>query len=152
MAVVAGFFVCWAPFHAQRLLAIYYDVSSGPTVVAIYKILTYVSGVLYYASTCVNPLLYNIMSNKFREAFKVRVKDFCMICKIFFKKFERDVMVKFCVHVFTSVIDTHKKNCGLLSSTWFIMNFFSKIGLFHFCSLTKDNRLTHDFYNFLWKI
>lgn len=33
--------------------------------------MTYISGVLYYLSTCINPLLYNIMSNKFREAFKV---------------------------------------------------------------------------------
>ncbi|KAF3423485.1 hypothetical protein E2986_10614 [Frieseomelitta varia] len=29
------------------------------------------SGVFYYLSTTVNPLLYNIMSNKFREAFKL---------------------------------------------------------------------------------
>jgi len=33
--------------------------------------MTYISGVLYYLSTCINPLLYNIMSHKFREAFKV---------------------------------------------------------------------------------
>lgn len=33
--------------------------------------MTYFSGVLYYLSTCINPLLYNLMSNKFREAFKV---------------------------------------------------------------------------------
>lgn len=33
--------------------------------------MTYVSGVLYYLSTCINPLLYNLMSNKFREAFRV---------------------------------------------------------------------------------
>ena len=37
----------------------------------VYNILTYVSGVLYYLSTCINPLLYNLMSNKFRQAFKV---------------------------------------------------------------------------------
>jgi len=39
--------------------------------VIVYTTLTYVSGVFYYLSTTVNPLLYNIMSNKFREAFKV---------------------------------------------------------------------------------
>lgn len=38
---------------------------------AIYTVMTYVSGALYYLSTCINPLLYNIMSNKFRQAFKV---------------------------------------------------------------------------------
>lgn len=37
----------------------------------IFTVITYISGVLYYLSTCINPLLYNIMSNKFRKAFKV---------------------------------------------------------------------------------
>lgn len=67
VAVVVAFFFCWAPFHAQRLVAFY-----GQN--QLYAIATYVSGVLYYLSTCINPLLYNIMSNKFREAFKVRQK------------------------------------------------------------------------------
>ncbi|XP_044762326.1 pyrokinin-1 receptor-like isoform X2 [Coccinella septempunctata] len=69
VAVVVTFFICWAPFHAQRLLAIYGERSSSRTIKA-YQMLTYVSGVLYYLSTTVNPLLYNIMSHKFREAFK----------------------------------------------------------------------------------
>ncbi|XP_039971283.1 pyrokinin-1 receptor [Bactrocera tryoni] len=93
VAVVICFLLCWAPFHAQRLIAVY-----GPNVwgggsesadgvagggehddaaaadknhhVVIYTVMTYVSGVLYYLSTCINPLLYNLMSNKFRQAFK----------------------------------------------------------------------------------
>lgn len=39
--------------------------------IKIYEIVTYISGVLYYISATVNPILYNIMSVKFREAFKV---------------------------------------------------------------------------------
>lgn len=66
VAVVVCFCVCWAPFHAQRLVAFY-----GNNQFFVYAITTYVSGILYYLSTCINPLLYNIMSNKFREAFKV---------------------------------------------------------------------------------
>lgn len=66
VAVVFAFFLCWAPFHAQRLVAFYLNDHS-----IIYAIVTYTSGVLYYLSTCINPLLYNLMSNKFREAFKV---------------------------------------------------------------------------------
>lgn len=128
VAVVICFFLCWAPFHAQRLIAVY-----GPGVIAdgggssahgsdikgdindadvellngiptigdaddvrdslksssntnnnsnnnkdhhevIYTVMTYISGVLYYLSTCINPLLYNLMSNKFRQAFKVNRK------------------------------------------------------------------------------
>jgi hypothetical protein len=69
--VVVAFFICWAPFHAQRLLAIYGKHTSAGMIRA-FQILTYVSGVFYYLSTTVNPLLYHILSHKFREAFKVR--------------------------------------------------------------------------------
>jgi len=37
----------------------------------IYEIVTYASGVLHYVSATLNPILYHIMSHKFREAFKV---------------------------------------------------------------------------------
>lgn len=67
--------MCWAPFHTQRLVAIYgtipADHEDRQKFTQIYDIVTYVSGVLYYFSTTVNPFLYNIMSNKFRDAFKV---------------------------------------------------------------------------------
>ncbi|XP_025988373.1 neuromedin-U receptor 2-like isoform X1 [Solenopsis invicta] len=80
VAVVVAFFICWAPFHAQRLLAVYAQSSSEPqdTMVLVYTTLTYVSGVFYYLSTTVNPLLYNIMSNKFREAFKSMLPKYCI--------------------------------------------------------------------------
>lgn len=42
----------------------------------VYVILTYISGVMYFLSTCINPLLYNIMSNKFRAATKVNKLTF----------------------------------------------------------------------------
>lgn len=69
--------MCWAPFHAQRLVAIYLPTETdfehaNSNFHNIYIIVTYVSGVLFYLSTCVNPLLYSIMSHKFRAAFKVR--------------------------------------------------------------------------------
>ncbi|KYN30205.1 PREDICTED: neuromedin-U receptor 2-like isoform X2 [Trachymyrmex cornetzi] len=81
VAVVVAFFICWAPFHAQRLLAVYAQNSSSEpedTMVIVYTTLTYVSGVFYYLSTTVNPLLYNIMSNKFREAFKSMLPKYCI--------------------------------------------------------------------------
>lgn len=71
VSVVVAFFVCWAPFHCQRLLAIYAQGTKSRTLVAIYDMITHASGILYYLSTCINPVLYNIMSNKFRQAFKV---------------------------------------------------------------------------------
>ncbi|XP_064552684.1 somatostatin receptor type 4 [Drosophila montana] len=76
VAVAVAFFLCWAPFHAQRLMAVY-----GVSLINAcrcrdafndyFHILDYTSGVLYFLSTCINPLLYNIMSHKFREAFKI---------------------------------------------------------------------------------
>ncbi|XP_063912848.1 pyrokinin-1 receptor-like isoform X2 [Zophobas morio] len=74
IAVVVAFFICWAPFHAQRLLAIYGQHTSANMIRA-FQVLTYVSGVFYYLSTTVNPLLYHIMSHKFREAFKATFKQ-----------------------------------------------------------------------------
>ncbi|XP_034486186.1 pyrokinin-1 receptor [Drosophila innubila] len=73
VAVVICFFLCWAPFHAQRLIAIYapdHGAQLHDQHELLYTVMTYISGVLYYLSTCINPLLYNLMSNKFREAFK----------------------------------------------------------------------------------
>ena len=76
VAVVVAFFICWAPFHMQRLIAIYGNTNhqsrdANSWIQLLYVIFTYVSGVLYYFSTTINPILYNIMSNKFREAFMV---------------------------------------------------------------------------------
>lgn len=75
VAVVVAFFICWAPFHVQRLIAVYgtnsvdHISSNSPWMEFLYLLFTYVSGVFYYISTTINPILYNIMSNKFREAF-----------------------------------------------------------------------------------
>uniref|UniRef100_A0A8D9E5A1 Neuropeptides capa receptor n=1 Tax=Cacopsylla melanoneura TaxID=428564 RepID=A0A8D9E5A1_9HEMI len=74
VAVVVAFFICWAPFHVQRLVAIYTPGSDHHTV---YAIVTYTSGILYYLSTTVNPILYHIMSFKFREAFKETLSRCC---------------------------------------------------------------------------
>ncbi|NP_001153387.1 pyrokinin/capa receptor 2 [Nasonia vitripennis] len=71
--VAAVFFVCWAPFHSQRLFITHYMsfLHRG-----VYKrtftdtIFSRATGLLYYSSAVVNPIIYNIMSNKFRQAFK----------------------------------------------------------------------------------
>ncbi|KAI5638866.1 7 transmembrane receptor (rhodopsin family) domain-containing protein [Phthorimaea operculella] len=81
VAVVVAFFICWAPFHAQRLMYIYTASSNhlalSPLEHSFFVILTYISGVFYYMSTCINPIFYHIMSNKFREAFKNTMKHWC---------------------------------------------------------------------------
>ncbi|XP_055526036.1 neuromedin-U receptor 1-like [Wyeomyia smithii] len=79
VAVVATFFFCWAPFHAQRLMAVYGAVTNTNNVFffRVYIVLTYISGILYFLSTCINPLLYHIMSHKFRDASRRTLKLGC---------------------------------------------------------------------------
>ncbi|XP_049279754.1 pyrokinin-1 receptor isoform X1 [Anopheles funestus] len=85
VAVVVAFFLCWAPFHAQRLVYIYGvdkdHQPSDPLILKLFVVTTYISGILYYLSTCINPLLYNIMSNKFRQAFKETLSNCCQIAR-----------------------------------------------------------------------
>ena len=72
MAVVISFFFCYSPFHAQRVLATILVRNSmlTPVVMNVYTILTHISGVTYYLSSTINPILYQVMSRKFRIAFK----------------------------------------------------------------------------------
>jgi neuromedin U receptor 1 len=60
----------------QRLVYIYASYSgnyNSEIIISFFTYTTYISGILYYLSTCINPILYNLMSNKFRQAFKVRL-------------------------------------------------------------------------------
>lgn len=67
-AVVITFFLCWAPFHAQRLLYLY--ANDFPNFPEINEWMYYIAGIFYYVSSTVNPILYNVMSAKYRFAFK----------------------------------------------------------------------------------
>lgn len=88
-----AFFICWAPFHIQRLVSAYSsstppssaslnssDVTSDSNMSStsnLGEVFFYVSGILYYVSSVINPILYNIMSLKFRQAFKDTIVDCC---------------------------------------------------------------------------
>jgi len=67
VAVVIGFFICWAPFHAQRLLYVYGK--EHPHYNEINEKMYYITGCFYYFSATINPILYNVMSARYREAF-----------------------------------------------------------------------------------
>ncbi|XP_015118533.1 neuropeptides capa receptor [Diachasma alloeum] len=70
-AVVIMFFLCWAPFHAQRLLYVY--AQEADYYPDLNEWLYIFSGFLYYFSTTINPILYNLMSLRYRNAFKQTV-------------------------------------------------------------------------------
>ncbi|XP_071452814.1 neuropeptides capa receptor-like [Hetaerina americana] len=67
-AVVIAFFLCWAPFHAQRLLYVY--AKDSPNYAKINEWMYYITGCFYYFSSTVNPVLYNVMSAKYKMAFR----------------------------------------------------------------------------------
>ena len=69
--MVIAFFVCWAPFHAQRLLYVVFyqwkwEFVSEAKMRRINENLFYITGCFYYFSSTVNPILYNVLSKKYR--------------------------------------------------------------------------------------
>ncbi|CAL8336772.1 unnamed protein product [Lota lota] len=67
--VVAAFGVCWAPFHIERLL--WSSISQWTdTMHAVYQCVHILSGILFYLSSAVNPIIYNLLSTRFRECFR----------------------------------------------------------------------------------
>lgn len=66
--LVFVFGLCWAPFHTDRLVWSYINMSSQKHII-IFEYVHIVSGVCFYLSSAVNPILYNLMSTRFREMF-----------------------------------------------------------------------------------
>ncbi|XP_071112842.1 pyrokinin-1 receptor-like [Haliotis cracherodii] len=76
VAVTVAFILCWAPFHAQRLMVLYVSTWT-PLLMNVQSTLFYISGVLYFVSSTVNPILYNVISRRYRGAFKETI---CFCC------------------------------------------------------------------------
>uniref|UniRef100_A0A8C6V3E1 Neuromedin U receptor 3 n=1 Tax=Neogobius melanostomus TaxID=47308 RepID=A0A8C6V3E1_9GOBI len=67
--VVAVFGLCWAPFHIERLL--WSSISHWTDLMHnIYQYVHLLSGVLFYLSSAVNPIIYSLLSTRFRECFR----------------------------------------------------------------------------------
>ncbi|XP_030072774.1 neuromedin-U receptor 1 [Microcaecilia unicolor] len=67
--LVVMFGICWAPFHTDRLMWSFIDTWTGEEH-EIFGFVHVISGVFFYLSSAVNPVLYNLMSTRFREMFK----------------------------------------------------------------------------------
>ena len=86
VSVVVLFFISWSPFHFQRMTYVYFKTSDWFRTVNQYlfyfsgnenkrekfkyTLNMMLSGFLYYLSSTLNPLLYTILSVKYRESFK----------------------------------------------------------------------------------
>ncbi|XP_060623503.1 growth hormone secretagogue receptor type 1 [Anolis sagrei] len=66
--VVFAFILCWLPFHIGRYLFSKSFEAGSLEIVVISQYCNLVSFVLFYLSAAINPILYNIMSKKYRKA------------------------------------------------------------------------------------
>ncbi|KAL8623206.1 hypothetical protein ACOMHN_048329 [Nucella lapillus] len=76
VAVTVAFIICWAPFHTQRLMVLYVRAWT-PDLLAAQSHIFYISGVLYFVSCTVNPILYNVISRRYRVAFRRTIFSPC---------------------------------------------------------------------------
>ncbi|XP_013142600.1 PREDICTED: neuromedin-U receptor 2-like isoform X3 [Papilio polytes] len=68
-AVAAFFFICWFPYFVLQMMMIIPRFRSDEYF-NLWQVFGYLSLVNSYMSTAVNPILYGLMSRKFRQAFK----------------------------------------------------------------------------------
>ncbi|ROJ13862.1 Neuromedin-U receptor 2 [Anabarilius grahami] len=68
-ALVIVFGICWAPFHIDRVMWSYIDDWTEDSHY-VFEYVHLLSGVFFYLSSVVNPILYNLMSSRFREMFR----------------------------------------------------------------------------------
>ncbi|KAK1168392.1 neuromedin-U receptor 1-like [Acipenser oxyrinchus oxyrinchus] len=66
--LVVVFGICWAPFHTDRLTWSFIEHWTGDKHL-LFQYVHILSGVFFYLSSAVNPILYNLMSTRFREMF-----------------------------------------------------------------------------------
>ncbi|KFO53287.1 Neurotensin receptor type 1, partial [Corvus brachyrhynchos] len=77
-AVVIAFVVCWLPYHIRRLMFCY--VPSSHWTDFLYNFYHYfymLTNVLFYVSSAINPILYNLVSANFRQIFLSTLTILC---------------------------------------------------------------------------
>ena len=71
ITVVVFFFACMLPIKMFTLWIVTLQVDVLDVIdVETYYLLLYFSRVMFYINSAINPILYNIMSSKFREGFR----------------------------------------------------------------------------------
>ncbi|TSM04918.1 Neurotensin receptor type 1 [Bagarius yarrelli] len=79
-AVVIAFVVCWLPYHARRLMYCYVT-DWTDTLFDFYHYFYMVTNVLFYVSSAINPVLYNLVSTNYRQIFFSTLHNFCLPCR-----------------------------------------------------------------------
>ncbi|TRY89868.1 hypothetical protein DNTS_030348 [Danionella cerebrum] len=79
-AVVIAFVVCWLPYHARRLMYCYVtEWTNG--LYDFYHYLYMVTNVLFYVSSAINPVLYNLVSANYRQIFFSTLRYLILPCR-----------------------------------------------------------------------
>ncbi|CAN9515916.1 unnamed protein product [Ophioblennius macclurei] len=79
-AVVIAFVVCWMPYHARRLMFCYVSDWSD-SLFDFYHYFYMLTNVLFYVSSAINPILYNLVSATYRQIFFSTLRYFYMPCR-----------------------------------------------------------------------
>ncbi|KAG9330603.1 hypothetical protein JZ751_023710, partial [Albula glossodonta] len=79
-AVVLAFVVCWLPYHARRLMFCFVtEWTDG--LYDFYHYFYMVTNVLFYVSSAINPILYNLVSANYRQIFFSTLHCCCLACR-----------------------------------------------------------------------
>ncbi|XP_067904934.1 neurotensin receptor type 1 [Heterodontus francisci] len=79
-AVVIAFVVCWLPYHIRRLMFCYVPKHLWTDFLYdFYHYFYMVTNVLFYVSSTINPILYNLVSANFRQDFFSTLSSFCLL-------------------------------------------------------------------------
>ncbi|XP_060914040.1 neurotensin receptor type 1 [Labrus mixtus] len=79
-AVVIAFVVCWLPYHTRRLMFCYISDWSDQ-LYDFYHYFYMVTNVLFYVSSAINPILYNLVSANYRQIFFSTLRHVCLPCR-----------------------------------------------------------------------
>ncbi|XP_021096594.1 neuromedin-U receptor 2 [Heterocephalus glaber] len=77
--LVLVFAVCWMPFHIDRLFFSFVEEWTEP-LLSMSCLIPCVPGVFFYLSSAVNPIIYNLLSRRFRAAFRNVISPPCRSC------------------------------------------------------------------------
>ncbi|KAL2299324.1 hypothetical protein Nmel_013976 [Mimus melanotis] len=79
VVLVIVFAICWAPFHIDRLFFSFVVEWTEP-LANTFNLIHVVSGVFFYLSSATNPIIYNLLSQRFRMAFLSVISPCCKHC------------------------------------------------------------------------
>uniref|UniRef100_A0A4W5LSU4 Neurotensin receptor 1 (high affinity) n=1 Tax=Hucho hucho TaxID=62062 RepID=A0A4W5LSU4_9TELE len=107
-AVVVAFVVCYLPYYIRRLMYCYAEFTEEGY--DYYHYFFMVTNVLFYVSSAVNPVLYNLVSANYREIFFNTLRCFCVPCR---RKKQRRVLIRHS----TSISSNHTFSSNIVKET-----------------------------------